>query len=166
MKKNKTIFPVGVDIMDTMEAYFKNVIFRNNNLIIPYMNIGISEHELNIDKKIKYLNYAYLVAEDVSYLSTWIPQVGKGKRLTIINGSIIKDNLFYWGGTNLDENSVFNDMEICSKYAYLQILDITKMSSEVWSVVNTEKSSKHADEITRNFFNGTYIPDNIAALIK
>ena len=156
----------AISEIHTSDAYFKNVVLRNNNLIIPYLNTGISNHPLNKGDRLKFINYSYLVAEDVQYLDIWVKQGERGKHYNLIKRQKT-DNIFYWGGSNLDPDSIFWDLRICCKNAFLQTLEISELSNDIWVPYDTPNQPLNTDKrVLDNFWNGVYMPDNIKDLIK
>lgn len=162
----KGIYREAVSEVDTFDAYLKNVMIRNNNLIIPYLNIGICNHPLHNSKKLKFINYSYLVAEDVQYLAIWVKQGDRGKHYNLINRQKTND-MYYWGGFNLDPDSIFCDLRICCKNAFLQTLEISELSDDIWVPYDTVNQPLNIDKrVLDNFWDGVYMPDNIKELIK
>src|SRR5437763_13260307 len=73
MSFQKQLFEEALEEIDSFEAYYKNVIFRNNCLVVPYINLGVSNHELSPGgKEMSFMNFAYLVFRDVSYLKVYL----------------------------------------------------------------------------------------------
>lgn len=157
------IYNSHIDEIHSSEARYKNVLLRNNNIIIPYINLGISNHPLYEGKKdMAFINFAYIVFTDVSYLSVYVENKG---RYIIIDG-MKKPNINYFGGDYWDiDTKVFNDMEICSRETYLQTLGITKIAMEMWMPITTPNFNKNMNsQEIEDFFNHKYMPDNIQTI--
>lgn len=160
------IFSDAMDELHSSDGYYNNVIFRNNNIIMPFINLGISNHPLHKGDRLKFINYSYLVAEDVQYLDIWVPEMNTGKRCHVIN-RFKNENIYYWGGTNLDEKSIFNDMRICCKAAFIQTIEISRLSDNIWVPYDTPNQPLNTDKrVLDNFGEGAYMPDNIKDFIK
>jgi len=147
-----------IDEIDSFESKFKGVVLKNNNLIIPYFNLGVSQHPLNEMNDLKYLNFSYIVCLNVSYLAGWSEE--ERIDVVIIDG-IKKEQVYYFGGENLDDkNSIFNDFKICCKEIYLQTLDTTELSDKKWKMDDEFIKEKVSD-----FWNGKFMPTAVKELI-
>lgn len=152
----------SIDEIHSFDARYKNVIFRNNNLIVPYINLGVSNHPLNKENKLKFLDYSYMVFIDVYYLKVYL----KKPYLVIDQG---KPTVKYsFGGDYLDYDiMIYNDMEISCSEAYLQTLEFTNISDEMWMPFNTKEFPMNMNEtIVEAFFNNSFMPKNIHELIR
>lgn len=161
------VFSNHIDELNTEESYFRKVILRNNNLIIPYINLAVSNHPLNERDKPKYINYSYLVAIDLSYLSGWVKNEYdyNGKHYVVINQSE-NEKLYTLGGENLDEESLFSEIRLACKMIFLQVLNISELSDHMWIPIDTPNFKKNMNSgFTEDFFNGLYMPSNIKNLI-
>lgn len=87
-----------MDEVHSEDACHKNPVLRNNNLVVPYINLGISEHEFNRERNLKFIDFAYLVAINISFLSVLIlnEKGFDGRQLWLINGSQA-NGLHHWG---------------------------------------------------------------------
>ena len=160
--KNR-IFNEEIHQIDSFDAYYKNVILRNNNLIIPYINLGISNHPLNSSEIMLFVDFAYMVFEDDYFIDVFV----NGNRLNIINTKE-KNYFFHFGGTYLDFSyAIFNDMKISCKQASLHILEISRLSKQMWIPTTTPNFEKNIESGTSaDFFENKYITSHIRALIK
>ena len=61
----KLIYSEKIEEIDTFESAFKYFYLNADNLILPIINIGISEHPLNPEKKMKYLDKCLLVFQEI-----------------------------------------------------------------------------------------------------
>jgi len=160
---DKNIFDTDVQEIHSFDAFYKNVILRNNNLVIPYVNLGVSQHPANLSDNVMFLDFAYMVFTGLSYLDVYL----KDKRYKVIYRVKTKE-LYHFGGSYLDyEECVFNDMEISSDKAFLQTLQITQLSSEMWLPKALPDLRMNIDkEKVNNFFDNEFMPDNIRELVK
>ncbi len=158
-----SIYNHCIEEIHSFDARYKNVIFRNNNIVVPYINLGVSKHPLHTEEKgMAFLDYTYMVFVDVSYLKVYL------KKPYIVIDLEKKAEHFYFGGDYWDnENKIFNDMEIGCSEAFLQTLNITKLSDEMWMPLKTPNFTQNMNsETVEDFFNHNYIPPNINALIS
>lgn len=158
-----SIYKESVEEIHSFDAKYKNVIYRNNNIVIPYINLGVSNHPLHREGKgMTFLDYAYMVFKDVLYLSVYI------KERYIVVDAEKREEIFYFGGDYLDNgNYIFNDMEICCKEAYLQTLKITQLSHMMWVPFPTLNFPQNMDkDIVKEFFGHKLMPDNVIELIR
>ncbi len=166
MIKSEYYFEIG-DEIHSEDAYYKNPILRNNNLIVPYINLGIGEHVLNRERNLKFIDFAYLVATDISFLSVWIPNESdfNGRQLWLINKE--KNNsLHYWGGSNLDKDSVFYAMNIACKSAFICMLPASKISDGYWTpFIGTSLAQNMDTSVVEDFFSGKMMPVEVSNLI-
>lgn len=58
----------GFAYINSSEAIYGNMIFKNNKLIIPYFNVNIMDNNTEYLKELKgsYLKYCYLLFENIS----------------------------------------------------------------------------------------------------
>lgn len=167
MIKSPNCFQIR-DEVHSADAYHKNPVLRNNNLIVPYINLGIGEHELNRESNLKFIDFAYLLAIDISFLSVWIPNEKdfNGRQLWLINRSQA-NGLHYWGGSSLDEDSIFLSMTISCRAAFIYLLPTSQMSKDYWTPIKGTRLSKNMDDsIVENFFSGKMMPEEVGDLIS
>jgi hypothetical protein len=157
LKKN--MFEEYVDEIHSFDAYYKNVIFYNNNLLIPYINLGVSNHPLNETSSLQFLDYSYMVFENIKSLSVYI--CNRRYNITKFN-SFQNYPKYNFGGEYLDYNSsIFNDLEIYCEKAFLFKLETTKISDEMW-VFNPDLKYINIDmEYAKCFFDFAYLPEGI-----
>jgi len=159
----KHIFDSSVEELHSFDAYYKKVVFKNNTLVIPYINLGVSNHVINPSSDILFIDFAYMIFKAVSYLTVYI----KGKRLIVIDTSK-KEKIYYFGGSYLDiDVGIFNDMEICCKKSYLQTLDISRISDVMWIPQNVPNYSINIDiKIVEDFYSGKLMPNEVKKIIE
>lgn len=130
MKDNKNIFYEGMDEIDSFEAFYKEPKFVDNNFIIPYINLGISEHPLHTGKKMMYINFAWLVFIEIEYMEVFDEKTRKTN--VWVNTSPPIKNINYFGGTDLNGINTYCDYGIQSKIAYLQLVSNSLVSEKSW----------------------------------
>jgi hypothetical protein len=157
-----SIYSQSIEEIHSFDAAYKSVVLRNNNLVIPYINLGVSNHPLyKSEKGLQFIDYAYMVFRDVFYLSVYI-----GRRYNVI-GTKKGEETLYFGGKYLESDScIFNDLEICCREVYLQTLDFTQLSSAIWIPFPTPKFSTNMQaKMVENFFSGKLMPESVKNLI-
>lgn len=138
----------------SFDAYYRNVIFRNSNLLVPYINLGFIEHELNRTSEIMYLDRAYLIAENLTYFRVYEKEA--------LIGDSNQDGFFFFGGRNLDHDH-FVDLEFNSESVYLMIPDDSKLSHKMWVPIETPLFNPNLTEkVVDDFFDYK----NLAADVK
>ena len=157
------IYRENVEEIHSFDAKYKNVIFRNNNLIVPYLNLGVSNHPLHIEKRgMTYIDFSYMVFEGISFLRVFIT-----KPYIVIE---LKNqvNHLYFGGDYLDyESKIYNDMEIGCSDASLHILEVTKFSKKMWTLSDTQDFKRNTDsKFVMDFFDHKFIPEKIRQLVE
>ncbi len=155
---NQFIYYNSMEELDSFDSYYRNVVFNKKNLIIPYVNLGVSEHPLNEEVKLKFIDLSYIVFIDVKYLKVY-------QERELVATDMEMPSL-YFGGANLDDKSFFWDMEIKCEKAFLQILDVSRLSEKMWIPVSNAELKKNLDDkLTEEFFGGKKMPTNIKKLI-
>lgn len=147
---------------DSFDAKYKNVILKNNNIVIPYISLAVTNHPIgNFSSHLTYIDYCYLILLNVSALSVYIVN----KRYKVIENKIEGHQRYYFGGDYLDfENSIFNDMEISCEKAYIQTLEFSKFSNIMWTCEVSAHNKSLESELTENFLNHKFLPKNIHQL--
>lgn len=159
---NKNIFEEYVDEIHSFDAYYKNVVLYNNNLLIPYINLGISNHPLNNTSSLQFLDFSYMVFENIKSLSVYICN----KRYNVNEFNSFQNYPKYnFGGEYLDYNaSIFNDLEIYCEKAFLVKLETTKISDKMW-VFNADSKYVNIDlEYAKGFFDFLFLPAGLKEL--
>lgn len=161
---DKNIFHSDIDELHSFDAYYRGVILRNNNLVIPYINLGVSQHPVNPSKDLLFFDFSFMIFQGVNYLDAYINSK-RYKILTVIKNA---DVFYSFGGTYLDyDESVFNDMRISCDKAYLQILSTSRLSKTMWLPIPTPNFKMNMSESEMNyFFDFNNFPDSIKGLLK
>lgn len=154
---NSVIFRNNLDEISTFDSYFGQIIFYNERMLIPYINLGISEHALNPQSKMKYIDYCYTVFIDINYLK--------------INNNLIKDNLLdkydsknsiYLGGEDLIADQDVFDIEVQAKDAFLQLNYNSKINEKHWIPIKTPNFKKNMDDaVVKQFIKNENLPKNL-----
>lgn len=154
---NNLIYKEHIDEIDTSDAYFGKIIFFKNNILIPYINMGISNHELNRTEQLKHINYSYFVAIDFHFLK--------------INNNVIYNNLkneynslesIHLGGWDMLENQDVFDIEIQTNKMFIQLINNSEISEKIWIPLKGTRFPMNLDECTvNNFINNTNLPENL-----
>lgn len=149
------------DEVDTFEAFYKNIIYKNKILVIPYINVGVSRHPLNPTSEQLYLNKAYVVCIDANI----------NKVNGVLTQKRIIDNpldyiTIHLGGVDVDQNRHI-ELEVSCKTVYLQILPDSLMRKAFWIPVDTPnfRSNMNPQEVKR-FFDHEDLTENIKNLIS
>jgi hypothetical protein len=159
-----SIFQQAIHEIHSFDARYKNVIFRNNNIVIPYINLGVSNHPLHKSEKgMAFLDFSYMVFKDVSYLSVYI-----NKERYFVTSLEKREEIFYFGGDYMDSSDfIFNDMQICCKEAYLETVEITQLSLAMWMPFPTPNFPQNMNGNTvEDFFNHKFMPMDIKHLVE
>lgn len=159
-----SIYSQSIEEIHSFDATYKSVVLRDNNLIVPYINLGVLKHPLHQSEKgLQFIDYAYMIFKDVFFLSVYI-----GRRRYNVIGTKQEEETLYFGGNYLEsEEFIFNDMEICCREAYLQTLDFTRLSSTMWTPFPTPNFPRNMEtEMVKDFFIGKLMPESIKNLIS
>lgn len=152
----------NIDEIHTSDAYFGKVLLNGENLLIPYINLGISNHELNESNNLKFIDYCYFVAIDFSFLK--------------INDNIILDNLknkynplesSYLGGYDMLGNQNVFDIEVQANKRFIQLVKNYKIDEQIWIPLKELSFPINLDIDTLNdFVNNKKLPENLMILFK
>ena len=158
------IFEQNLNEIDTVESYFGKIIFDSNNLVIPYINLGISKHELNGDESLKFINYCYVVGINLSFL-----KINSGIAINRLNNDYNSSNSIHLGGNDLylsNHQTIF-DIEFQAQRSFLQLIDNSQIRTEYWVPESTPNFRLNMNtEIVKAFIQNGYLPSNIRKLIS
>jgi len=141
---NNLILIEDIKVVNSAESYFGDIVIRNKRAIVPFFNLSINNghsHELLATNSSKYLNFAYLIFENLTELSfEWKSTFNAENNLTTecYGGISIYDNehyefwVTYLGGKLLlnKENLSFSkspfdfNIDDFSSYNIIQINDV------------------------------------------
>lgn len=159
-KKEKTIFTNNLDEIDTADSYFGKIFIQDSKMLIPYINLGISNHELNPEKKLKYIDFSYLVLDKINYL-----KINNTKEL--INDRCIDGESLYFGGSSLYDGNEIIEFEVQARHVFLQIAEEARISENLWIPRITPVYEPNLDlHMVRDFSDGKMLPDNLTSFFK
>lgn len=157
MVNNNLIYKDHIDEIDTSDAYFGKILITDNNLMIPYINLGISNHKLNEGDYLKFINYCYFVAIDCHFLK--------------INNDIILSDLknkynplesIYLGGWDMLETQNIFDIEIQANNSFIQLVSNSEISKKMWVPLKGTLFPMNLDvNSVNNFINNKNLPENL-----
>ncbi|GAB3525489.1 hypothetical protein [Emticicia fontis] len=122
MRNSFGIFDIQTDNIDTVESFRGKIFRKGDKILIPIINVGISEHTLNGSKNLQFIDYSYLLFQEVISLE-W-------------NVGYIAEDLFYIGATNIVSDEQGELAIKCSR-AYIVLKAESKVSTNMWIPVNT-----------------------------
>jgi hypothetical protein len=155
----KIIFEEAFDEVATFESYYRGYILKEGNFLMPYINVGVSEHPLNPSRDLLHIDYSYVVCLDVALIK--------------YNDELVFDNtslkfgeyrFVYLGGINLNVNAG-TEFQILCKKPFLQIMDYSQLSKEFWAPNQrpNRNSNMNSQEVD-SFFNYKFLPENLKSL--
>ncbi|PIF45761.1 hypothetical protein CLU96_2773 [Chryseobacterium sp. 52] len=162
MVNNDLIYKEHIDEIDTSDAYFGKILFSKNNILVPYINMGISNHELNRTKELKHISYSYFVAIDFHFLK--------------INNDIIINDLknkydpwesVYLGGWDMLENQNIFEIEIQANNTFIQLVSNSQINEKIWIPLKETFFPMNLDEFTvNNFISNKDLPKNLSLIFQ
>ncbi|KAA5533744.1 hypothetical protein F0919_14525 [Taibaiella lutea] len=158
----KLIYQENLEEIHTFESYFGKTILSNKCLIMPYVNLGISDHELNPSSKMKYIDYCYVIALDFLFLKK-----NSDILLNNLNQEYDSTKSIYLGGNDLIGDQGIFDIEFQSKKSFTQVVEGYQLSSEQWLPVQTPnfKANMNPERI-ESFVQNKHLPNNIDEIIN
>lgn len=118
------------DDIDTFKSSFYPPIKNHKNVIIPYFNVGISNHKFNPDCNLKYVNFCYLLLINVTVISV-------DEYIEKTTDDLIRENnsvIVFLGGINA-KSELFEETGYIAEEMFLQTIDdVSKLSEEVWKI--------------------------------
>lgn len=132
------VYTDAFEEIDFYDCYFKSIIHKGKSLIIPAINAGVSEHPLNPNKEIQYLNYSYAIFGNVTCFFSGDDSLDFGTTED-------NKNIYYFGGFYLSsryhlEGTIYADS------AQLVVEDNYQMRKEPWIPVDTPKLPRNMEE--------------------
>ncbi len=143
----------------TSESYHRNILFKDNLIVVPYINFGLWEHELNpSNKTMKYIDRSYLVMKGINRLSLY-------KQPDIITSDDDPAPIeIFVGGGNLDFDK-WIDIDVRCEEAYLLLPDDYEISEEMWIPIPTPNLPQNMDtRKVEELFSYKLAPDEIREL--
>lgn len=131
MSKGFKIFSDCSEEIDTSESYRGDLYEVDNDIIIPCINVGVSECLLNASKQLNYIDYCYLVFKDVTSV-----EVNASPKL--LSGIFDKaKKLLYIGAVNITSDHRQGELEIECDNMYLVLKSDSKLSDQMWIPIQT-----------------------------
>jgi hypothetical protein len=154
-------FPISSDHLNTFDSYYRNVLFTRDRIVIPYVSLGLIEHELNPSKsRSKFLDRCYVVLDGIAHLNLYEqPNV-------IENGIPEPDRLtqVYLGGRNLDEDR-WVDIDVRCVQAQILVPNDLRLSDELWVPMPTRALRQNMDTtLAEELFSFSIAPEEIKQL--
>lgn len=154
------IWEQNFDEIDTFEAFYKNVIHHDGNLIFPYINIGVSYHPFNPSKEHLHIDKAYIVC-----LNSCINKINGVPTNNCKNYTVANFQTIGLSGVNLNKSSHI-ELEIFCEKVFLQTLPNSKLRKDFWIPERMPSFEMNMNEKeVEAFFNNEYMPENIKELI-
>lgn len=124
------IYQNNFEEVDTMNATYGKMLIENKKLIIPFINVAISRHELNNSDDLKYINFCYVVCENVVFIKKNRAFIYENDGLNFGRYSFV-----YLSGTNLNltHEGVEGITVLCTN-KYLLIEDKFKLKNDIWKL--------------------------------
>ncbi|RVU90829.1 hypothetical protein EH230_07940 [Flavobacterium columnare] len=119
----------------TSESLYGKPNLCQGDLIIPFINLAISNHQLNLSDELKYLNYSYVVCKNVVQVK--------------LNGSLIYENngvnfktygFVYLSGSDFFIRKEVVEFSILCENKFLRTLDYTLLSNSQWEINVLDKN--------------------------
>jgi hypothetical protein len=154
------IWKEKLDEVTTVESYYMNVIYKNDVIVLPYINAGISDHPLNPTKEHLCVDRSYIVC-----LKACFKQIGATLFDSCDHLKLEHPKILLFGGVDIEKDR-YVELEILCEDAYWETLPDSQIRKESWIPVKTPNSppNMNANEV-KDFFEHKYLPDDIKKLI-
>lgn len=122
-------FDKGMDEIDTFNSYIGDIRIEGDVLSILFFNIGVSNHVLNEDENIKYIDRSVMVFNGVSsFIEDYSLDVvvDRGLRAYYVGGYFMKDG-------------VHKEFQVLCADAVLKVPDDFRISENMWNPYNMAK---------------------------
>lgn len=122
-------FDKGMDEIDTFNSYIGDIRIEGDVLSILFFNIGVSNHVLNEDENIKYIDRSVMVFNGVSsFIEDYSLDVvvDRGLRAYYVGGYFMKDG-------------VHKEFQVLCADAVLKVPDDFRISENMWNPYNMTK---------------------------
>ncbi len=135
MSNKLKVINIIEDSIDTVNSYRGNLHSYDSYVVIPHINLGVSDHPLNDSPSLKYINFCYLLFEGVSSINDTNKVVAK-----LISEEIrLEQKYYYVGGINIESNEGDKEFEIECSRAYLVLKEDSKITSTMWIPIETPR---------------------------
>lgn len=154
------IYRENFDEVDTFESFYKNIINRNNIIVIPFINVAISRHPLNPTDELMYIDRSYVVC-----INACIKDIN-GKFTDSCNEAKFNDPMFLkLGGVDLEIDQHTGIRIICED-VFLETLPDSRIGNSFWIPVKTPNFYPSMDtKEVNDFFQYKNLPNDIKQLI-
>ncbi len=143
----------------TFESFYKNVLKGNGNIIFPYINVGVSLHELNRSDEIQHIDRSYII-----FIDAIIEKINKIK-YEISEQEKSGRKILYIGGVDI-ETDIDTEITIYCKDVYLQTLDDSQLRKEFWLPIETPYFPMNMNPgVVESFFSHEFLPENLKKLV-
>lgn len=147
-------FCEAVEEIDSVEAYYGEFLYKNGDLYIPFVNLGVSEHPLNPRKEMQFIDRAYMVFRQVFRVT----DTGMGRRVYDVPFTAEWVYVGHFAGSDCI-NGGGAEFEIISKRACLWVFEDSQLSSTLWIPVYTANFRRNmARSLTKAFFENRHLP--------
>ncbi len=168
------IFPNNYDFIGQFVAYFGDILKSKEYFIIPYFNIEVIEgHPLYINDKITYIDKSYWVFKNIKKI---IETIYPANSEIIINKNTFEGDSNYeifQFGADLFKSKLYGkeaitfEWEIWAESCFLQLLDDSQLSNELFIPFGTPKLKTNIDlKNVIDFIENKQLPDNLKKLIE
>ena len=129
------------------DCYFNELKVKNNLLTIACVNVGVSEHPVNRASKMKYIDFSYIVFENVFKVSSGLEE------FDVVDWSFSKRfNEYYFGGLFLKKKEHV-EIKIMAESARLIVPEDFKLACNMWIPVDTPSYKQNmSKELVDSFF--------------
>lgn len=94
----------GLDNFDSLDSYFIDVFVAGNHLMVPYSNLGVSDHPDLNQGETAYISKAFLSVQNLSYLKV-------GDKVIFGERPPFGDKVWFFGGINLNGEGGIEEYE-------------------------------------------------------
>lgn len=135
MNTSYKIFYEGSDEIDTSEGFRGAISIVDNHVIIPSINVLVSEHQLNTTKANNFIDYCYLLYINVKSIH-FEP---------ILNKTSEETEIYYNGCTNIVGTEQFEASIECEKLCLILRTD-SRLSTKMWTPIETPAFRPNLDK--------------------
>ncbi|WP_281310592.1 hypothetical protein [Flavobacterium flavigenum] len=137
------IYTKELNELDSSESYFKIILCNKNVVVIAFVNLGISNHELNKESRLKHIDRSYIICYSVDFLKI---------NNKILFDSGINSESYYFGGYNIDNNNDVQDIEIKTSHLILKLCDDSKIEASYFIPIDTPNIKANMSLLDLNNF--------------
>lgn len=154
---NETVYQEYIEEIHSFDSYYVEIFHKKNSIVIPFINLGIRKHPLNVSTEMQFIDFAFMVFQNIYYFETTYEGV-------VINKD--RKDLQYFGGASLEEKSAVIDIIVGAEVIFLQLMRTSRLSKEMWIPVDgTQKEINMDINIVKEFCNPLTYPSNVKQII-